>query len=82
VARRIIRAAFCASTEAASNHNCLHGNSLYWHTMSELFVKQELLKTLPTLDAVLLDIDGVILDVAQTFRVVASEVTQWYAVNI
>jgi hypothetical protein len=60
----------------------LRGNSLYWHTMSELFVKQELVKTLPTLDAILLDIDGVVLDVAQTFRVVASEVTQWYAVNI
>lgn len=45
----------------------------------ELFVRQDLLKTLPQLDAVLLDVDGVILDVAQTFRVVAAEVAQLYA---
>lgn len=50
--------------------------------MSELFIKQELLKTLGQLDAILLDVDGVILDVAQTFRVVASEVAQWHAVNV
>ena len=48
----------------------------------ELFVKQELVKLLPTLDAILLDIDGVVLDVSGSFRVVASEVTQWYALNI
>jgi HAD superfamily phosphatase len=45
----------------------------------ELFVKQETIKALAQLDAVLLDVDGVILDVAQTFRVVAAEVTQLYA---
>jgi HAD superfamily hydrolase (TIGR01548 family) len=45
----------------------------------ELFVKQELMKTLPSLDAILLDVDGVILDVSQSFRVVAAEVTQLYA---
>jgi HAD superfamily phosphatase len=50
--------------------------------MSELFVKQELVKILPQLDALLLDIDGVILDVAQTFRVVSAEVTQWYATEM
>src|SRR4028119_903171 len=50
--------------------------------MSELYVKQETIKTLPQLDALLLDVDGVILDVAQTFRVVAAQVTQWYATNI
>ena len=48
----------------------------------ELFVKQELVKLLPQLDAILLDIDGVVLDVSGSFRVVASEVTQWYALNI
>lgn len=48
----------------------------------ELFVRQEIIKTLPQLDAILLDVDGVILDVAQTFRVVAAEVTQWYATQI
>ncbi len=48
----------------------------------ELFVKQEIIQTLPNLDAILLDIDGVVLDVSQSFRVVASEVVQWYATNI
>ena len=48
----------------------------------ELFVKQELVKLLPQLDAILLDIDGVVLDVSGSFRVVASEVAQWYALNI
>lgn len=48
----------------------------------ELFVKQEIISTLPNLDAILLDIDGVLLDVSQSFRVVASDVTQWYATNI
>ncbi len=38
----------------------------------ELYVKQEIVKTLPQLDAILLDVDGVILDVAQTFRVVTA----------
>ena len=47
--------------------------------MSELFIKQELLKTLPTLDAVILDIDGVVLDVSQSFRVAISQTTQLYA---
>jgi HAD superfamily phosphatase len=50
--------------------------------MSELYVKQETIKTLPQLDALLLDVDGVMLDVAQTFRVVAAEVTQWFATNV
>ncbi|MDF2439076.1 MAG: hypothetical protein JWN98_60 [Abditibacteriota bacterium] len=47
--------------------------------MSELFIKQELLKTLPTLDAIILDIDGVILDVSQSFRVAIAETAQLYA---
>src|SRR5687767_4481610 len=47
--------------------------------MSELFIKQELLKTLPTLDALILDIDGVVLDVSQSFRVAISQTTQLYA---
>ncbi|HVF84621.1 MAG TPA: HAD family hydrolase [Abditibacteriaceae bacterium] len=48
----------------------------------ELFVKQEIIQNLPNLDAILLDIDGVVLDVSQSFRVVASEVVQWYATNV
>ena len=47
--------------------------------MSELYIKQELIKTLPQIDAIILDIDGVILDVSQSFRVVISETTQYYA---
>lgn len=45
----------------------------------ELYVKQELMKTLPSIDALLLDIDGVVLDVAQTFRVVTGEIVQLFA---
>lgn len=48
----------------------------------ELFVKQEILQNLPNLDAILLDIDGVVLDVSESFRVVASDVVQWYATNV
>ena len=51
-------------------------------TLMELFVKQEILQTLPNLDAILLDIDGVVLDVSQSFPVVASDVVQWYATNV
>lgn len=47
--------------------------------MSELFIKQELLKTLPTLDAVLLDVDGVLLDVSESYRVAIAQTTQYIA---
>lgn len=50
--------------------------------MSELFIKQELLKTLPNLDAILLDVDGVILDVSESYRVAIMETVQWYAREI
>jgi HAD superfamily hydrolase (TIGR01548 family) len=50
--------------------------------MSELFIKQELFKTLPQLDAILLDVDGVILDVSQSYRVCIMETVQWYAREI
>ncbi len=49
--------------------------------MSELYIKQELLKTLPQIDALILDIDGVILDVSQSFREVISQTTQLYATS-
>jgi HAD superfamily hydrolase (TIGR01548 family) len=45
----------------------------------ELYVKQELMKTLPQVDALLLDIDGVVLNVAETFRVVTAEIVQLFA---
>jgi HAD superfamily hydrolase (TIGR01548 family) len=47
--------------------------------MSELFIKQELFKTLPQLDALLFDVDGVILDVSESFRVTIAQTAQWYA---
>ena len=50
--------------------------------MSELYIKQELFKTLPQLDAILLDVDGVILDVSQSYRVCVMETAQWYAREI
>ena len=50
--------------------------------MSELFIKQEIFKTLPQLDAILLDVDGVILDVSQSYRVCVMETVQWYAREI
>jgi HAD superfamily hydrolase (TIGR01548 family) len=50
--------------------------------MSELFIKQELFKTLPQLDAILLDVDGVILDVSESYRVCIMETAQWYAREI
>lgn len=50
--------------------------------MSELYIKQELFKTLPQLDAILLDVDGVILDVSESYRVVIMETVQWYAREI
>lgn len=50
--------------------------------MSELFIKQEIFKTLPQLDAILLDVDGVILDVSESYRVCIMETVQWYAREI
>ena len=50
--------------------------------MNELYIKQEIFKSLPTLDALLLDIDGVVLDVAESFRVVIVETVQHYATEI
>lgn len=50
--------------------------------MSELFIKQELIKSLGQVDALILDIDGVVLDVSQSFRVVAAETVQYYATQV
>jgi HAD superfamily hydrolase (TIGR01548 family) len=47
--------------------------------MSELYIKQEILKTIAQVDALILDIDGVVLDVSQSFRVAIAETTQYYA---
>ncbi len=49
--------------------------------MSELFIKQELFKLLPSCDAVLFDIDGVLLDVAQSFRAAICDTLQFFCVN-
>ncbi len=47
----------------------------------ELFIKQDLLKLLPLLDALILDVDGVILDVSRSYREVICDVVQHYAVH-
>jgi HAD superfamily hydrolase (TIGR01548 family) len=47
----------------------------------ELFIKQDLLKPLPLLDALLLDVDGVILDTSESYREVICDVVQHYAVE-
>lgn len=49
--------------------------------MSELFIKQELFKLLPSLDAVVFDIDGVLLDVSQSFRAAICDTLQHLAVH-
>jgi HAD superfamily hydrolase (TIGR01548 family) len=50
--------------------------------MSELYIKQELLKTLGQLDTIILDIDGVVLDVSQSFRVAIADTAQYYATTV
>jgi HAD superfamily hydrolase (TIGR01548 family) len=49
--------------------------------MSELFIKQELFKVLPTVDAILFDVDGVLLDVSQSFRAAICDTVQHFAVH-
>ncbi|PQV64402.1 haloacid dehalogenase superfamily, subfamily IA hydrolase, TIGR01548 [Abditibacterium utsteinense] len=49
--------------------------------MSELFIKQELFKLLPSCDAILFDIDGVLLDVSQSFRAAICDTLQFFCVN-
>ncbi len=46
--------------------------------MSELFIRQEILKNLPALDCILFDMDGVMLDVSLSFRIATVETTQFY----
>jgi len=46
--------------------------------MSELFIRQEILKNLPSLDAILFDMDGVLLDVSLSYRAAIVETTQFY----
>lgn len=46
--------------------------------MSELFIRQEILKNLPSLDCLLFDMDGVLLDVSQSFRSAIMDTTQFY----
>jgi len=50
--------------------------------MSDLYIKQELLKTLPQIDAILLDIDGVVLNVSASYRAVIVETTQYFATQV
>ena len=49
--------------------------------MSDLFIKQSLVKSMNTVDALILDIDGVVLDVSGSFRVAIAQTAQFYATN-
>lgn len=49
--------------------------------MSDLFIRQELIRQLPKVDALVLDVDGVVLDVSQSYRVVICDTTQYWAVQ-
>lgn len=49
--------------------------------MSELFIRQEVLKNLPALDCILFDMDGVLLDVSLSFRAAIVDTTQFYITN-
>lgn len=47
-------------------------------TGDEILVRHEVMKQLPQVDALILDIDGVLLDVSRSFPVVVSVTTQYY----
>lgn len=49
--------------------------------MSELYIRQEVLPNLAKIDAILFDIDGVLLDVSGSFRAATIETIQYFAVN-
>ncbi len=49
--------------------------------MSELYIRQELLSNLHKIDAILFDIDGVLLDVSNSFRAATIETIQYFAVH-
>ena len=50
--------------------------------MSEIYIKQELLNILSQVDALLFDVDGVILDVSESFRVTIVRTVQLYATHV
>lgn len=50
--------------------------------MSELYIKQELFKTVEALDALIFEVDGVILDVSDSFGAVVSAAVQHYAAHV
>ena len=49
--------------------------------MSELYIRQEVLSNLAKIDAILFDIDGVLLNVADSFRAATIDTIQYFAVN-
>ena len=49
--------------------------------MSQLYIRQEVVRTLPQIDAILFDIDGVLLDVSGSFRQAIVETTQFFIKN-
>jgi len=50
--------------------------------MSEIYIKQEQLKILSQVDALLFDVDGVILDVSESFRVTIVRTVQLYCTHV
>lgn len=50
--------------------------------MSDLFINQDLLKILPTIDAVVFDLDGVLVDVSLSFPLAVSRAVQHYATQV
>ena len=49
--------------------------------MPELYIRQEVLPNLAKIDAILFDIDGVLLDVSESFRAATIETVQYFAVH-
>lgn len=54
----------------------------YIELKPNLLVKEKKLKLLPQIDSLILDIDGVILDVTKSFRVAISQTVQYYFTHI
>ncbi len=51
-------------------------------TGTEVLIRDELVRLLPELDALIFDIDGVLMDVAESFPVVVCETARFYIENI
>jgi len=54
----------------------------YTETESGVFLKNDSMSELKKVDSIVLDIDGVVLDVTESFRVAISKTTQYYFSNV